>query len=769
MATQSRLYKAFQNFLGLDLRSSDLLREKGAATAVKNMQYRDTGAMSKRKGWQHRIRTNQGSNAAAYTGLTTFNNVNVNTGAGTEEILGTGDHLYKKSTEDITITYSGSNVGTYEMTLDTSSGTFKFKLIEDGVAVSTFSLGTGRGASDTTITDLEALVDAVADWSMSTPVSVGSEKAAFLPIKDNVSVNGSGSTITVTYWEKVSQPHASSPNPFTNYLAQNGSTDFENISFADLNNVLYISNGYDALHKYDGSKVYKAGLPKGTIVSATGTHDGSGFDYDYKVTYEYTDAKGNVIEGVASDVTTDTQTAALGTSTITITVDNSTDLGPSTGYDIDSSDMKVHLWRTKNYNGGVAGLFYLVETKTNTSGVNLTFTDNTADTALGIQFVDPIKEHGLPPVGKYLTTWNNLLIISGKPNQSRTVFYSDTDSPEYFPSAANAFDVDKTVTGIGTLDKDLFVFKDHSISRVNGDFNTDNFTVSEASREGIGCAAHHTIQEVNSRLWFLSEEGVYAISNQGMEPVGKKVEPKFNKGNPYSLKQAIGFNWTKKDKYLLFLPNLTHTSGNRISSGDADSEILVYDYFRQSWLEWDNFNFMGGIATEGDDLYLLRRVTSLTAYPDTELSVLLQDGKESDYADHEAAITFSYATHWETLQDPSVWKKMLKIKMHALDASLNTFEGDTFTLTVKEQHNYSLDDISTLTIDFSGGAEGWGVGPWGEIPWGEARLLSAKNRLASKKVKAHRLTFENAVVHENILISGYELQVVTPYKIDMKE
>ena len=41
--------------------------------------------------------------------------------------------------------------------------------------------------------------------------------------------------------------------------------------------------------------------------------------------------------------------------------------------------------------------------------------------------------------------------------------------------------------------------------------------------------------------------------------------------------------------------------------------------------------------------------------------------------------------------------------------------------------------------------------------------------LSFNKVKAHRLTFENNTTHENVLISGYELELVTPYATMIKE
>ena len=62
--------KYYQNILGLDLRVSDLLRDTGAATEAKNIMYRQTGALSKRPGYQ--IRTDKGVGGSS---LIKFNNV----------------------------------------------------------------------------------------------------------------------------------------------------------------------------------------------------------------------------------------------------------------------------------------------------------------------------------------------------------------------------------------------------------------------------------------------------------------------------------------------------------------------------------------------------------------------------------------------------------------------------------------------------------------------------------------------------------------------
>lgn len=179
---------------------------------------------------------------------------------------------------------------------------------------------------------------------------------------------------------------------------------------------------------------------------------------------------------------------------------------------------------------------------------------------------------------------------------------------------------------------------------------------------------------------------------------------------------------------------------------------------------------MGGIVDFDDKLHFMRRSTSGGSTPDSQLIRLLNTGTEFDYSDHTASITFEYSTHWETLGDPSVWKKFLRIKIHALDSTLASFEGNAFDLTVQAKHNFDPNTVvGQFTIDFSGGSEGWGNGGWGDIPWGAARLKGAKNKLASKKVRSHQLKFSNDILQENVLISGYELEIVTPYSPNIKE
>ena len=834
--TVNRIYKAFDNFLGLDLRTSDLLREKGAATAMNNAVFRTTGALSKRNGYQFSVRGDLGSSDIIANGLFTWRDVNTTTGASTEKLIGVGQDLFEKKVDTFTVTALNSKTATYSVVVNSTTNVMEF-IIKDLTtpATHTIALGTGLGGSDKTVTTLVSDINALTNFSASGASSSGNEKAAFVDVATDLDVSASGTTVNVQYWDKCTLPNGYT-TPFSSHFAQKTSTDFENMSFVDVNNVLYISNGFDALHKFDGLRCYKAGVPQVASLavadSSSGTTFSAGNKFDYRAEYEFKDAKGNLITGQLTSAVTQTQ---VGTKDIDVTVAN---LQSGTGYNVDQasvngnqstvttitvtaghklqdgdfvylldrtgtsivqrevtattattividgaavdvnsgdiiSNIKISLYRTKEYSGsGIPGLFFLVkELVSDTGNATQVHTDGLTDALIGAQLIEPIKAHELPPVGKYMISWRGQLVITGKPDESDVVFYSDIESPEFFPTG-NSFKVNNASTGIGTLDNVVYVYQSTAISAVTGELdNARDFSVTEASREGIGCSAHATIQEVKRQLWFLSDEGVFSIDPaKGLVKQGEQIDPKFDAGNVFNFKQAVAYNWVKNDKYLLFMPSLDQDTGNTISSNDTTSEILVYDYFRQAWLEWSNFNFMGGITVLDNKLMFVRRSTNTaSSTPFSELTSILIGRTGTDYADHTEVTTFSYSTHWETLEEPSIWKKFLRIKMHSLDTSLNTFEVDSFILTVKAQHNYILNNIATISMDFSGGAAGWGLGGWGEFPWGEARLLSAKNKMASKKVKSHKLEFSNSTLHENILISGYELEIVTPYSPFLKE
>ena len=758
MAGQNIVYKNLASFKGLDLRSSDLIREKDNATDVTNAEYRQTGALNKRNGYQY-----VGSNADACYGQTTFKNANITTGAITEEIIGIDDNLLKLTSYTFNITYSGSNTARYEMYVKAgTANTWYFKIIDGVTEVLDTDLGNGSEGSPVTVSDLVTLINALSDFSAGTISGGGTTPAAYaVPATggETAIATTPGTTITFENWANVSTPTGYS-NPFTTFFGKITDTDFENASFAQINNVLYIATGHNDLHKYDGTRVYKAGIPQATTpTAADAASDAGSFANNrivrYKIISSYTDAKGNVTKGqISSHVA---QTASGTGEAINVTY---TELTGAAGYDVDGT-LKYEIYRTDDSADATAtSLYYLVQTADH--GDTIPWKDTGA--AEGAEYVPPVKTPGTPPKTRYIDTWRGQLLLAGDLANVDTVYYSDVTSPEHFPSGDNSFILDNKINGIKVIDNVLYAFENNAINAITGDFGVDNFQVDPASREGIGCVAHHTIQEVKGQLMFLADRGVYSIA-PGMERplfIGEPISPKFSRGHSFTFKQAVAYNWQEGDKYLLFMPNLPVDPSY---SADASNETYVYDYFRGAWLKWTIFNFMGGISEKGNDLYFSGRVSGKRY-----CQRLLQTGTAFDYADHIATIVFTHKSNWETLGEPSQWKKFLRLKVHSYDTTINDFESQVFSIICKQEIDWDTSNTVTIaTMDFSGGTTGWGLDAWGQFPWGQARLKQLTRKMMSKKAKSTRIIFENSTLHQNILISGYSMQVAVAHQNNFHE
>ena len=826
MADIYKLAKYYDNFAGLDLRSADISQNPQSATSMINADFRESGSLSKRQGYQLAATDTKGGFGSAV-----YQNVN-SSGVASEEFITIDQNLFKLSEDSFTITYSPGDgtTGKYEMYYDTTNSNFYFDIYNNaGTRVLNHTIGNGYSGSNQTVTQLTTAIDALASIAATAASVAGGENAAFIPITaGQVTLeDGVAATITFKYYTQIDTPSTYS-NPFSTFYGQRTSTEFENASFAQLNNILYISTGHNDLHKYDGLRVYKAGLPVPTTPVA-GAEGAGSLDttaaYSWKYTYIYKDAKGNEIEGTPSSTLSFTTTGASKSYSMSLT-----NLQETSGYNIDQakvngnqngvstitvdsghglttgdyvylqdgvtssvvsrkvtataattitidgavvnvldnaviSCLKLALYRTQ----GAGTLFYLSKELTNDTDNNTqSYDDGLADSSLGAEFVEPIKPHGAPVAGKYLRSWRNQLIVSGDLDSRNTVYYSDIENPEYFPPADNSFNVDSAVTGIRELDNFLFIFRSNAIHVVSGDFGTDQFEVDIFSNQGIGCQAFHTIVEVDKAVWFLHTEGVYGILGSELVEISKPIKPRFTRpGVTFSLKQAIAYNWSDKNKYMLYLPNLPL---DPTYSSDTSSKIYIFNYYERhkAWYEWSNFNFLGGIQKFDNDLFFIRRAKpSSTVYEHTQR--VSNTYTKADYMDHDTAISFTYKTHWETLGEPAMFKKFLRLKVYAIDDTLQDFEMDSFTLSVAVYGNFLNSELGSFDMDFSGGSEGYGSFGWGAAPWGEILLPDLKNRLLSKKLKSQQLEFTNSVAKENILISGYELEVVAPFKPAIKE
>jgi hypothetical protein len=791
MSVDHRLQKLFNNFKGLDKRSSDLNRESEYATEIKNAMYRKSGAISKRNGY-HGI---SGDTGGGY-GLVTYKNVNKTTGAVTEELLCVDTELKKLTKTNLTITYSGSGNAWYSLYLDTATSTFKFKIEDASSVLLDYDLGDGI-TSGSTLTDLKNIIHALSNFTCT---GASTNKAAFLDLAESVSISSSGTDVPYYEWAACTKGDTGVTNPFTAYLRSGGNlddTELENASFAQLNNVLYISNGYDELMKYDGTRYYKAGLPAAPAITSvvdagsgtSKTHSGSDDKHDYMYIYEFTDDKGNIISSVQSE--TKTYTASNNNDT-TITIP----AFPQAGFDFASTKLKIKIYRTAGYSAS-PGVFYHLTGKDQTvanSSSTYTITDDVTTATIQTSFnafSEPIKKHSLPPKGKYITTFQDCLVIAGQRENVNNVQYSlpynaatSEIGSEYFPDDDNAAIVESSfgdkITSIAPLKDVLYIFHKNSIHTLSGDIRATSgisYKIDLLTTEGgIGCESHNSIQEYGSNLFFLSDNGIYSINNSKGYPteISAPIQPEFKKlGTTYSKNKAISFNWVKKNVILFMLPVETLDDGagtaEKAYTTTSDSKLFIYDTFSQAWLEWDSIDCTGGIANFGEEIYFASRELDSDTDKVSYLYKMQDKGSTYDYADHTSPVNFIYKTNWESLGEPTVPKKFLRLKLYAMDSD-ETFESSSFAVDVKIQKNYIKDDVGTINMDFGAStAGGWGAAPWGSSSWGNHALNGIKTKLPSGKTRSLLLNLENKTANENVLISGYELEIATPYRLEIKE
>lgn len=133
--------------------------------------------------------------------------------------------------------------------------------------------------------------------------------AAFLQIIEPTIIDTNNLfQIDYWYWNKINST-INPPFPGSANLLYQNSKNFENASMASFQDIIIIANGFDYPQKYDGQTVYRTGMPEGTRpISATDNTTAiakpfsSGNTFEYAITYEQIDNRGNLIEGEVSEI-----------------------------------------------------------------------------------------------------------------------------------------------------------------------------------------------------------------------------------------------------------------------------------------------------------------------------------------------------------------------------------------------------------------------------------------------------------------------------------
>lgn len=266
-----RLDKHYSDFGGTDSRSNKLMSNpRTARKGAKNWRYNFQDEIQKANGFQHK----DDNTSAAACGLIEYKYTDVNTGESKSEILGVATDGILRRKVYHAIKFTSTTATSYSFYYDEVADDFKLTL---NPSVATISITTS-----TTMNQLKTALNAVVGTTVDVVDQNGASVAAStkLAYLGNVVVNKEIAANSIVheswFWEKVPFSNMTSTDgteatynyitvPFPVTASFNTSDDYEGISFINLNNVVYITDGGFPM-KYDGKAVYRAGMPRDIII-----------------------------------------------------------------------------------------------------------------------------------------------------------------------------------------------------------------------------------------------------------------------------------------------------------------------------------------------------------------------------------------------------------------------------------------------------------------------------------------------------------------------
>jgi hypothetical protein len=130
------------------------------------------------------------------------------------------------------------------------------------------------------------------------------------------------------------------------------------------------------------------------------------------------------------------------------------------------------------------------------------------------------------PYGKYILDHNNRLFIAGDPTAPSVVRFSDLLDPTKWPiDNILQFTTDNgaDITGMASQNGNLIVFKEDSTHMLFGS-GPDEW-VQKCVFPSTGCIAPGSIAQIDNNVFFLSKQGVFVITGEGIELISEEIEP----------------------------------------------------------------------------------------------------------------------------------------------------------------------------------------------------------------------------------------------------
>ena len=237
---------------------------------------------------------------------------------------------------------------------------------------------------------------------------------------------------------------------------------------------------------------------------------------------------------------------------------------------------------------------------------------------------------------------------------------SDILDSHTFDQIANQFRItggtaDYLVAMQGFYDDKLVVLNRNSLHLISGTVGSLSDARVTALTDEVGCLARKSVVMKGNAMFFLSDEGVYAVEflndynlRGADEPISKNIQPYIDRINKNLAKDAVGVLFNNR-YYLAVALDSTAGANNAV----GNNTILVFNFLNKGWESIDTFgagdflikNILIGSAAERNSIYAVTSLGGLHELEATESSLdsLVSSGATRTFSINSSLTTRGYA------------------------------------------------------------------------------------------------------------------------------
>ncbi len=364
---------------------------------------------------------------------------------------------------------------------------------------------------------------------------------------------------------------------------------------------------------------------------------------------------------------------------------------------------------------------------------------------------DVVEEDHYPaPKGKYVTIYNDMLLISGDPTLPDVIWISKAGRHREFSTTKDFARVvsgdGQPVRGFGRSYNNSVIGKADSLYIGDGADETTYGT--KPSNQDYGVLGQPSMVFYNNRLAFFSDDGIYIHDGLGIAEISQIIRNTLRTLNPANLATDPPKQFAATYKYYKqILWSVREATG----AGENDT-LLVWSYERNTWTRWkgnaarylapvqnrDDYEFLYG----GDSAGRIFQYTPPNGGSPNRDTSTGTTSSISAYAE-TPWINFakvSGATEWERVRTVP---RYLKIYASGEPAGTNT----TISMTVSYFVDFNPSVVNTFSVTFN--AASWPTvkinhktiyygGSIGTYHWAKFRF---ENALLDEHFKLHQIVF----------------------------